>query len=192
MTTLHGRADECSTSRAAERKVAVHPQQFDVITADRAVREFQIVEQGPAAAAARRPARGHGGARGLPAPPRARHRAPCSRSASRDTAVTVEPCDGIPRVGGGKLQMVVADRGATNGAPRRSDPLRGGCRLGVDGRAAARRARRRRRQRRAGDPAAPSAGEEQDRLDDVGGLAAAAERVEAVDRVEHLARLSAS
>jgi hypothetical protein len=33
----------------------------------------------------------------------------------RDTVVAVETCDGILRVGGGKLQMVVADRGATNG-----------------------------------------------------------------------------
>jgi phenylacetate-coenzyme A ligase PaaK-like adenylate-forming protein len=38
-----------------------------------------------------------------------------TRLGVRETVIAVEPCDGIERVGGGKLQMVVADRGATNG-----------------------------------------------------------------------------
>jgi phenylacetate-coenzyme A ligase PaaK-like adenylate-forming protein len=114
MTTLDGRADDVLYLPGAERKVAVHPLQFDVVTADRDVREFQIVQQGPRLllrVALRE---------GTPVPEaseRLRERV-CERLfllGVRDTAVAVEPCDGIPRVGGGKLQMVVADRGATNG-----------------------------------------------------------------------------
>ena len=114
ITTLHGRADDVLYLPGAEREVAVHPLQFDVVTADRAVREFQVVQQGPRLLL--RVALRHG-----TVVPEASHRLRervCERLSAlgvRDTVVVVEPCDGIPRVGGGKLQMVVADRGATNG-----------------------------------------------------------------------------
>jgi phenylacetate-CoA ligase len=114
MTTLHGRADDVLYLPGGEGRVAVHPLQFDVVTADRAVREFQIVQQGPRLllrVALREDA--------APAEAGERLRERVSERLAtlgvRETVVVVEPCDGIPRVGGGKLQMVVADRGATNG-----------------------------------------------------------------------------
>jgi phenylacetate-CoA ligase len=114
MTTLLGRADDILYLPGARGKVAVHPLQFDVVTADRAVREFQIVQQGPRLLL-------RVVLRDGTVVPEASHRLR-ARVSERlamlgvdDTIVAVEPCDGIPRVGGGKLQMVVADRGATNG-----------------------------------------------------------------------------
>jgi phenylacetate-CoA ligase len=114
VTTLHGRADDVLHLPGAGRKVAVHPLQFDVVTADRSVREFQIVQQGPRLLL--RVALREGTA--VPeASQRLRERVieRLFTLGVHDTVVAVEPCDGIPRVGGGKLQMVVADRGATNG-----------------------------------------------------------------------------
>jgi phenylacetate-coenzyme A ligase PaaK-like adenylate-forming protein len=114
MTTLHGRADDVLYLPGAESAVAVHPLQFDIVTADRAVREFQIVQQGPRLLL--RVALREGTA--VPdASQRLRERVieRLFTLGVRDTVVAVETCDGIPRVGGGKLQMVVADRGATNG-----------------------------------------------------------------------------
>src|SRR3954451_1118260 len=46
ITHLHGRADDVLSLPGRDGKVAVHPLQFDVVTADRAVREFQVVQQG--------------------------------------------------------------------------------------------------------------------------------------------------
>jgi phenylacetate-coenzyme A ligase PaaK-like adenylate-forming protein len=114
MTTLHGRADDVLYLPGADGKVAVHPLHFDVVTADRAVREFQVVQQGPRLLL--RVALRDGTA--VPeASQRLRDRVieRLFTLGVRDTVVAVETCDGIPRVGGGKLQMVVADRGATNG-----------------------------------------------------------------------------
>jgi phenylacetate-CoA ligase len=114
MTTLHGRADDVLYLPGAGGTVAVHPLQFDVVTADRAVREFQIVQQGPRLLL-------RVALRDGTVVPEASHRLReriserLSVLGVRDTVVAVETCDGIPRVGGGKLQMVVADRGATNG-----------------------------------------------------------------------------
>src|SRR3954447_4634888 len=114
MTTLHGRADDVLYLPGGEGRVAVHPLQFDVVTADRAVREFQIVQQGPRllvrVALREDAAPGEAGER-----LRERVSERLATLGVRETVVVVEPCDGIPRVGGGKLQMVVADRGATNG-----------------------------------------------------------------------------
>jgi hypothetical protein len=114
MTTLHGRADDVLYLPGAEDKVAVHPLHFDVVTADRAVREFQVVQQGPRLLL-------RVALRDGTVVPEASHRLRervserLSMLGVRDTVVVVETCDGIARVGGGKLQMVVADRGATNG-----------------------------------------------------------------------------
>jgi phenylacetate-coenzyme A ligase PaaK-like adenylate-forming protein len=114
MTTLHGRADDVLYLAGGDGRVAVHPLHFDVVTADRAVREFQIVQQGPRLLL-------RVALRDGTVVPEASHRLRervCERLSMlgvRDTVVAVEPCEGIPRVGGGKLQMVVADRGAING-----------------------------------------------------------------------------
>ena len=114
ITTLHGRADDVLYLPGAEGAVAVHPLQFDVVTADRAVREFQIVQQGPRLLL--RVALRDGTL--VPEASQRLREHVSERLAAlgvRDTAVAVETCDGIPRIGGGKLQMVIADRGATNG-----------------------------------------------------------------------------
>jgi phenylacetate-CoA ligase len=114
ITTLHGRADDILFLPGRDGTVAVHPLQFDVVPADRAVREFQVIQQGERLrlrVALREEA--------VPAEALQRLRERVAERLARlgvtETAVTVEPCERIERVGGGKLQMVVADREANNG-----------------------------------------------------------------------------
>jgi phenylacetate-CoA ligase len=114
ITSLHGRADDVLFLPGRDGTVAVHPLQFDVVPADRAVREFQVVQQGDRL-------RLRVGLReeAVPAEALRRLRERVAEQLSRlgvtETVVTVEPCERIERVGGGKLQMVVADREANNG-----------------------------------------------------------------------------
>jgi phenylacetate-CoA ligase len=106
-----GRADDVLHLAGADgARVAVHPLQFAVVTADRDVREFQVVQEGerlrlrvalcdgasPADAAGRLGAR------------------VTDRLAAlgvSDPAVEVETCPGLPRSQAGKLRMVIADGG---------------------------------------------------------------------------------
>jgi phenylacetate-CoA ligase len=114
ITTLHGRADDVLFLRGRDGTVAVHPLQFEVVTADRAVREFQVVQQGERLrlrVALREEAVPAGALQRL----RERVTERLSHLGVAEPAVTVEPCERIERAGGGKLQMVVADRQATNG-----------------------------------------------------------------------------
>ena len=116
MRTIDGRADDVLELGG----VAVHPMQFGVVTADRAVREFQVVQlgdrlrlrvvlrDGDAVAAATH---------------RLRERV-AERLAGlgvEGVAIEVETCEQIERPPGGKLQMVVADRRAE--APAGRQPL---------------------------------------------------------------------
>jgi phenylacetate-coenzyme A ligase PaaK-like adenylate-forming protein len=114
VTTLDGRADDVLYLAGHNGRVPVHPLQFDVVTADRAVREFQVIQEGERL-------RLRVALREDAAPAEAVHRLRervadrLTRLGVRETVVAVEPCERIERVAGGKLQMVVADRGATNG-----------------------------------------------------------------------------
>jgi phenylacetate-CoA ligase len=114
ITALDGRADDVLYLAGRDGRVPVHPLQFDVVTADRAVREFQVIQEGerlrlrvalredaPAAEAAER-LRERVGER-------------LAGLGVRATDVAVEPCERIERLAGGKLQMVIADRAAANG-----------------------------------------------------------------------------
>jgi phenylacetate-coenzyme A ligase PaaK-like adenylate-forming protein len=105
---IEGRSD--SVLRLAG--VAVHPLQFDVVTADRGVREFQVLQRGdgvhvrvvvregqPAEEVAER-LREHVGAR-------------LAALGVRDPHVKVEPCAALERPPAGKLQLVVAESAVT-------------------------------------------------------------------------------
>jgi len=113
MTSLDGRADDVLYLAGHTGRVPVHPLQFDVVTADRAVREFQIVQERERL---RLRVVLREDAHAVEATARLRERVAdrLTRLGVRETVIAVEPCDGIERAGGGKLQMVVADRGATN------------------------------------------------------------------------------
>ena len=86
----------------------MHPLQFEVVTADRQVREFQVVQHGD----------------GLRLRVALRDGAPAGETARRlrervsgrlaalgvsDPRVEVETCAALERTAGGKLQLVVAD-----------------------------------------------------------------------------------
>jgi phenylacetate-coenzyme A ligase PaaK-like adenylate-forming protein len=105
---IEGRSEDVLRLPGRDGGVAVHPAQFALVTGDRHVREFQVVQ--------------HGGALRLrlavrdgadPAETAERVRARLvQRLASigvSEPAVEVELCDGLARTPSGKLQMVVAD-----------------------------------------------------------------------------------
>jgi phenylacetate-CoA ligase len=108
--SIHGRSDdvlELPGTRAAT--VAVHPLQFAVVARDREVVEFQVVQAGPR----------------LRLLVVARGEAPALKTRLRtaveqrlrdvgvaEPVVEVERLPALPRHSGGKLQIVVADRGA--------------------------------------------------------------------------------
>jgi phenylacetate-CoA ligase len=101
---IHGRTDNVLDIGG----IAVHPLQFEVVTADRAVREFQVVQHGDVL-------RLRVALRDGATPDEAAARLCASvagRLASlgvREPHVDVETCDALERPPGGKLQLVVAD-----------------------------------------------------------------------------------
>ena len=122
MRSLEGRADDVlHLPASAGGRVAVLPLQFGLVTADRGVREFQVVQRGD----------------------RLRLRvaladdAPVARTTGRlrdrvtarlrelgvaDPHVDVETVGALERPPGGKLQIVVADRRAAPEPPRAPAP----------------------------------------------------------------------
>lgn len=114
---VEGRTDDVIELPARDGgEVAVHPLHFAVLTRDRGVREFQVVQEGPRLRilVVARPSANDG--------LEARLRDAVSRRLSelgvQDPRVVVERRDGLRRSAGGKLQMVVADRTArTRKAP---------------------------------------------------------------------------
>ena len=113
MRAVEGRADAVlRLPGEAGAHVPVHPLQFGVITADRGVREFQVLQRGegvhvrlvvregePPGAVAERL--------------RARVGERLAALGVRDPRVEVEPCAGLERPPAGKLQLVVAESEAT-------------------------------------------------------------------------------
>jgi phenylacetate-CoA ligase len=100
---LEGRAEEVLRVGG----VAVHPLQFALVTADPAVREFQVVQRGDALRV--RVALRDGAAE---APARLRARL-CARLEQLGVArpdIEVEPVAALERSNGGKLQMIVPDQ----------------------------------------------------------------------------------
>jgi len=89
----------------------VHPLQFGVVTRDRGVREFQVVQEGEGVhiLVVAQPSAGGGLEKGL--------REAVSRKLAglgvSEPRVSVERRESLPRSAGGKLQLVVADRAAS-------------------------------------------------------------------------------
>jgi phenylacetate-CoA ligase len=110
---IEGRADDVLQLPGDGGTVAVHPLQFEVVTADRQVREFQVVQAGSRLRL--RVALREDAPRGE-AIDRLRERVAGRLAALgvREPAVDVETCAGIERPEGGKLKLIVADR---SGAP---------------------------------------------------------------------------
>lgn len=114
---IEGRADDVMHLAGEGAPVAVHPLQFSVVTADRDVREFQVVQEGERL---RLRVALRDGAPAEEASRRLRERVAGRLAALgvREPAVEVETCAGLDRPAAGKLQMVVADgvhcRGASS------------------------------------------------------------------------------
>jgi phenylacetate-CoA ligase len=106
---IDGRADDVLHLAGTHAPVVVHPLQFSVVTADRDVREFQVVQDGERL---RLRVSLREGAPVEEATQRLRERVTGRLVALgvRDPAVEVETCAGLARPTAGKLQMVVADR----------------------------------------------------------------------------------
>jgi phenylacetate-CoA ligase len=106
---VSGRADDVLHLPGGNaRLVAVHPLQFAVVTADRDVREFQVVQEGERL---RLRVALRDGASAPDAAGRLRARV-ADRLADLGVSqprVEVETCESLPRSAGGKLRMVIAD-----------------------------------------------------------------------------------
>jgi phenylacetate-CoA ligase len=110
--SLDGRAEEVLRVRG----VSVHPLEFGVVTADPDVREFQVVQRGDALRL--RVALREGAEQ---APERLRERV-ASRLQALGVAeplVEVERVEVLERGPGGKLTLIVPDRGAHSPSPAR-------------------------------------------------------------------------
>ena len=115
MRSVDGRADDVLRVPGSHGSVAVHPFQFGVVTSDREVREFQVVQQGERLrlrVALREGAVADEASRRL----RERVSERLAELGVRSPAVDVEPCEAIERPPWGKAQIVVADRGAASSA----------------------------------------------------------------------------
>ena len=109
MRSIDGRADDTLRLAGARGPVAVHPTQFAVVTADRDVREFQVVQEGGRLRL--RLALRDGAAQGEAASRIGeRVRARLAELGVTAPDVDVETCDGIERPASGKARVVVADR----------------------------------------------------------------------------------
>jgi phenylacetate-CoA ligase len=110
LKSVEGRSDDVLHLPGRHGVVAVHPMQFSVVTADADVREFQVVQCDDRLRlrVALRDAAMAG-----PVSERLEHRvsARLFELGVDDPKVIVEPCGALERANGGKLQMVVADRG---------------------------------------------------------------------------------
>ena len=108
---IHGRSDDVLSLPARDGgRVAVHPLQFALLTRDPQVREFQVVQDGPALHI-----------RVVPSPPVTtgddRLETRLDQAVTRqlqglgvhDPQVTVERRSELPRSAGGKLKLVIAD-----------------------------------------------------------------------------------
>ena len=107
--SIDGRADDVLQLPGGHGPIAVHPVQFSVVTADRDVREFQVVQQGERLVL-RVVLRD--GAAADEATGRLRERVTARLTAlgAREPDIQIETCAQLERPAGGKLQMVVADR----------------------------------------------------------------------------------
>ena len=109
MSSVDGRADAVlKLPGTAGERIPVHPLQFGVITADRGVREFQVLQRGDGVRV--RVVVREGEPAGVVAE-RLRERVGDRLAALgvRDPHVEVEPCPALERPPAGKLQLVVAE-----------------------------------------------------------------------------------
>ena len=111
-SAIHGRSDDVLSLPARDgSRVAVHPLQFALLTRDPQVREFQVIQDGPALRilVVPRPAVMDGDD-----PLEARLGQAVTRQLQglsvADPQVTVERRHELPRSAGGKLKLVTADR----------------------------------------------------------------------------------
>ena len=109
---IEGRADDVIWLPGDGTRVAVHPLQFSVITADRDVREFQVVQRGEGLRL-RLTLRDDAAADSAGRRVRERVVGRLTDLGVREARVEVETCPGLERGSGGKFRMVVADPSAT-------------------------------------------------------------------------------
>jgi putative adenylate-forming enzyme len=110
-STVHGRSDDVLSLPARDGgRVAVHPLQFALLTRDPQVREFQVVQHGPALRilVVPRPAATANGDRLDSRLAQAVTRQLLGLGV-QDPQITVESRSGLPRSAGGKLKLVTAD-----------------------------------------------------------------------------------
>ena len=111
---VEGRTEDVLRLPGPAGDVAVHPLQFAVVTADRHVREFQVVQRGPELRL-RLVLRDGSDAGEAAERVRSRVLGRLEALGVRDPVVEVELCDRLERAAGGKLPLVVADRRAPAG-----------------------------------------------------------------------------
>jgi phenylacetate-coenzyme A ligase PaaK-like adenylate-forming protein len=106
---IEGRADDViRLPGVGERPVAVHPMQFSVVSRDRDVVEFQVVQEGARVVVF---VVATGAASGLEERIRAALAERLAALGVRDPAIDVRRRDALGRAASGKLQLVIADRG---------------------------------------------------------------------------------
>ena len=109
MRSVEGRSDAVlRLPGAAGERIPVHPLQFGVITADRGVREFQVVQRGDGVRV-RVVAREGEEPEAMAGRLRERVGERLAALGVREPQVEVEPCTALERPPAGKLQLVVPD-----------------------------------------------------------------------------------
>ena len=110
-STIHGRSDDVLSLAARDGgRVAVHPLQFALLTRDPQVREFQVVQDGPALRVLVVPS--HSATAGNDPLETRLGQAVTQQLLGlgvHDPQVTVERRHELPRSAGGKLKLVIAD-----------------------------------------------------------------------------------
>jgi phenylacetate-coenzyme A ligase PaaK-like adenylate-forming protein len=118
--TIEGRADDVLYLPGETRaRVPVHPMQFDVVTADRAVREFQVVQEGDSLRL-RVALRGDVATSDATARLRDAVATRLTTLGVRDPDVRVETCPGIERPPSGKVQIVQGPASSASASSVRS------------------------------------------------------------------------